>query len=195
MSHYVSHANTNDPDTELGDMNEYRVIIDEKHVIELLSRFREQRITDQWFTVVKTICAAGLVALMAIVLYAAFFLPNKGTSGLILIALVPAFFLFLLLLGPRIDYFFLKRGMKKSPHYGNEAQITVTDSGVSVQTPISHTTLSWSVFTQARRLAHGYLLFSGPSDIYWWPDSALTAGTPDAVALMLRANVTSYVGP
>jgi hypothetical protein len=106
--------------------------------------------------------------------------------------LVLAVFLLLLLQGPRIDYFLLTRRLRKSPFYGDELKIIVSQEGVAVDTQRSQTSLKWSAFTRARRFASGFLLFTGPTAFHWWPDSALAEGTLTEVTSLLRQNVPSY---
>jgi hypothetical protein len=172
-------------------MNEYRVSYDEDYVLSSVERYRRQRQVYPWFVAVKVICALGLAALISIIIYGA--LSTTGKSApLILIALVLVVFLLLLVQGPRIDYFFLKRRLRKSPFYGDELNIRVSSEGVAVNAPKSEMSLKWSAFTRARRFASGFLLFTEPTSFLWWPDSALMQGTPAEVGSLLRQNVPLY---
>ena len=173
-------------------MNEYRVFYDEKYILEGLSQYRGQRKVYPWFVAVKAICFLGLAALLAIIVAVAVRPARGETSGLILIALVPGFFMFLLALGPRIDHFFIKRRLKQSPFYGGETSIAVAEAGVEVKTPKSQAALSWAAFTKAKRLANGFLVTSEPGSFHWWPDSALMTGAPGDVERLLSKNIASY---
>lgn len=176
-------------------MNEYRFIYNEEHVLNAVARIRRQRKVYPWFIAVKAICYLGLAALLALpVLVATKSLTNQPAASLLL-ALIPCFFIFLLALGPKIDYFLLKRSLRRSPFYGGQTVIAVTESGVSVQTPKSHLTLSWGAFTLARRIKDGFLVSLEPGSIQWWPDSALAIGTPTSIGQLLRANIAPYEGP
>jgi hypothetical protein len=115
--------------------------------------------------------------------------PSSKPGVGFLVALVPLTFLFLLALGPRIDYWFMKRRLKKSPFYGNELLINVAESGVSLTTPGSKTELSWSVFTMAHYLSDGILVFLGPSQFEWWPNAALVVGHRGEVERVVRLHV------
>jgi hypothetical protein len=132
------------------------------------------------------------VALLAAIVVLAFRQANANWAALLLLSLVPAFFIFLLLLGPRIDYFLLKRNLKKSPFYGCAVQVEITDAGVSANTSKSQVTMAWSAYTVAKRVANGFMLFSGTSVTNWLPDQALVVGVVGDVELLLRANVRTY---
>ena len=115
-------------------MNEYRVVFDEQYVLAGVSRYRRQRKVYPWFIAVKVLCFLGLAGLLAIVIFAATGPVRGSSAAAVLVALVPGVFLFLLVLGPRIDYFFLKRRLRKSPFYGSETHIVVAHSGLSMKT-------------------------------------------------------------
>ena len=172
-------------------MNEYRVSYDENYVLRSIERYRRQRHVYPWFIAVKIVCALGLAALISVVIYGAMSSPSKS-GPLMLIGLVLGFFLLLLVQGPRIDYFFLKRKLRRSPFYGDELKIRVSAEGVAVNAPKAETSLKWSAFTRARRLAAGFLLFTEPTVFHWWPDSALTQGTPAEVESLLRQHLVAY---
>ena len=174
-------------------MNEYRVLYDEEFVTDAASHYRGRRKVYPWFIVVKALCFLGLTALLVVCLVLAVQAVGRGASGgVFLVSLVPALFIFLLMLGPRVDYALMRRRLKKSPFYGGEAHICVAESGVSVRTPRSDLSLSWAAFTHVKRLANGFMLFSGPDSWYWWPDSALASGTVGDVERLLRISVPSY---
>jgi len=175
-------------------MNEYHFIYDEEYVLGAAFRIRRQRKVYPWFIAVKTVCYLGLAVLLALLVLVAAKSQTGQPAIALLLALVPCFFIFLLLLGPRIDYFLLRRSLKKSPFYGGQTEISVAESGVSVRTPKSNLTLSWAAFTQARRIKDGFLVSLEPGAIQWWPDSALALGTTTSVRDLLRANITSYDG-
>jgi hypothetical protein len=170
-------------------MSQYRFSYDDAYVIDFASRYRRQRRAYPWFTVVRVVCIAGLVALLAVIVVLAVRQPNREWLALLSLSLVPLFFIVLLLLGPRLDFALLKRGIRKSPFFGCEVQIAVSDAGVSVDTPKSQLSLSWSAYTRAKRLATGFILFSGPSPAHWLPDRALVAGTVGDVERLLTAKL------
>lgn len=172
-------------------MNEYCISYTEEYILSSVERYRRQRQVYPWFIAVKIICALGLALLIGIIAYGVLAWP--GNSGpLIFIALALTVFFLLLVQGPRIDYFFLKRRLRRSPFYGDELKILVSREGIVVNTPRSQASLKWSVFTRARRLASGFLLFTEPTAFHWWPDSALAHGTLEEVTDLLRQNVVAY---
>ncbi len=174
-------------------MNRYRVSYNEEYILSSLEQYRRQRKVYPWFIALKIVCALGLALLISIVVYGA--LTFAGRSGpLVLISLVLVVFLLLLVQGPRLDYMLLKRRLRKSPFYGDEINIIVSEEGMSFETPRSKTSLKWSAFTYARRGAHGFLAFTDPKAAHWLPDSSLTSGVPAEVELLLRKNIVAFEG-
>lgn len=174
-------------------MNRYRVSYNEKYILSSLEQYRRQRKVYPWFIAVKIACALGLALLIAIVAYGA--LTFTGNSGpLALISLVLVVFLLLLVQGPRLDYMLLKRRLRKSPFYEDEINILVSEEGMSFETPRSQTSLKWSAFTSATRVAHGFLAFTDPKSAHWLPDSALTSGAPADVEFLFRKNIVAFEG-
>lgn len=172
-------------------MNEYRVTYNEDYVLSSLDRYRRQKRVYPWFILTKVICALGLALLLAIIIYGV--VSTSGQAApLILIAVVISTFLVLLLQGPRLDYFFVKRRLRKSSFYGDDIRFGVSDSGVCISTPKSESALQWSAFTKATRLGGGILVFSAPTVFYWWPDEALSTGTVDEVKELAKANIRNY---
>lgn len=175
-------------------MNQYRFAFDESYAISSVSSYRRQRKVYPWFIAVKVVCFLGLAALLALIVVAAVGQAHTNSATMLLVSLVPALFIVLLLMGPRLDYLVLKRRLKKSPFYGEEVQFAVADAGVSVNTPKSQSSLSWSAFTAAKRVSSGYLLFSGPTVFHWLPDEALTGGSVADVQRLLQHNIRTYEG-
>lgn len=171
-------------------MNEYRFSYDSDYVLRSSERYRRQRHVYPWFIAVKAFCGLGLAALLGVVVYGAL---NTGGNAvpLVVIATVLGTFILLLVQGSRIDYFFLKRRLKKSPFYRDDIQVELSDSGVCVSSARSQTALQWSAFTKARRLSDGFLVFVGPTVFFWWPDAALTAGALDEVKRLLEAKISA----
>ena len=139
---------------------------------------------------VKAICALGLTAILALVIVVSVQGTSKRAEGLLL-GLIPVTFLVLLALGPKIDYWLVKRRLRKSPFYGNELVVTVADSGVSLETPKSKAEVSWSAFTKAHYVSDGILIFLGPSQFEWWPNLRLVVGHTSEVEGLVRRHVAA----
>ena len=165
-------------------MNQYRFVFDEAYVVGSADSYRRQKRVYPWFVMVKVICALGLSLLIAAIAYGTF-LSGGRLAPLVLVVHVLGTFMFLLVLGPRIDYLFLKRRLKQSPFYGDETLIEVSEAGVSVNTQRSQTMLQWSAFSTARRIADGFLVFTEPKAFLWWPDTALAVGSVADVERLL----------
>jgi hypothetical protein len=174
-------------------MNEYHITFDEQYVVDSLDCYRRQRHVYPWFIAVKFLCGLGLAALLGIIVFGV--ITTTGNSApLIVIGAVLCAFLFFLAMGPRLDYFFLKRRLKKSPFYGDQIRIEISDDGVVVKTERSVSALQWSAFTKAKRTNSGFLVFTEPTQFHWWPDAFLVAGEPRHVDKLLKRKVALYQG-
>jgi hypothetical protein len=172
-------------------MNKYRYINDESYLIEALFQYKKQRTVYPWFIAVKVICVLGLVVLLAAAVDV--IVEEQSYSPLVWISFfVLLFFVAALFAGPKFDYFFVKRRLKKSPFYGDETLLTLVDNGISVKTQKYQTSLSWSACTMAKRRPSGFLLFLGANNFYWLPDQALIAGDVSDVQRLFSVNIRAY---
>ena len=161
-------------------MIKYSIKYDEEFVIESLEQFRAVKYRQLSRVFIKSIGLVGLIALFAFCIYIKFYS----------IAAIFAFFIALLLAGPRFDYWLMKRRLRKSPFYNQMMQIEVSTEGVVIKSDISEVKLSWQVFTQYVSNKKGFLLQSGKSDDFWWPNASITEGT----LLEVEALIKQYVG-
>ena len=165
-------------------MPEYRIRFTEDHLVEMASRYRKQSYARLWLSPIKLLCFLGLAALFAITAYNFILVPS----------VVVGVFLLLLAVGPRIDYWLMRRRFRSSPFYDCEMHISLSTDGLTSTDPKTRLELKWSAFTKAYRFVDGFLLFSGPQIAYWWPDSALSDGTIADVERLLRDHVPEYRG-
>lgn len=171
-------------------MNEYRVSFDEEYVTTSVAWFRTQRNIHPWPIALQTLGAISITILLAASVCGT--LAVTGKPGLLILVVMVLSIGLLLLQSPRIDLLLLERKLRKSPFYGRRLRIMVSDEGVCVAAASSRTTFTWLAFKRARRVASGYLLFTGPTAFQWWPDKALASGTQAEVAQLLRRNVGVY---
>ena len=148
-----------------------------------------------WVLVVKSICFVGLAALLLLIIVLGLNSTRTGNGAVFLLALVPALFMALLVWGHKIDYVFQRRRFKRSPFYGGETLVTVADSGVTIRTPKSNTSVAWAGFNTASRLPDGFLIVSDPNYYLWWPDKSLTEGSAADVDLLLQKHLGGRPGP
>ena len=160
----------------------YTVKTDEVLLEEYLQRVRAQSASRFGLYGLKVICYLGLLALIAISLWGRVFALSA----------IPAFFLALLLAGPRFDYWWAKRRLRKSPFYGRSATATLNAAGYTEVSSLSSQTLAWDAFTKAVRMEDGFLLALGPNQWHWLPDRALVAGTVAEVEQFLKEKVGAY---
>jgi hypothetical protein len=158
---------------------EYEFVCDEAYWLEAYARHRQQRKTRYWFLPLKFICAVGLLALIALCVFA------KVYFVAVLVGLIAV----LLLASPKIDPWLTKRRMRKSPLFGLRTHITLSEAGFADSDEKSRTQLAWSVFRAVRRFPDGFMLFSGPWIFYWLPDKGLKSGTVSMVEELVRKHV------
>jgi hypothetical protein len=131
-----------------------------------------------------TLMELGLGALIAVILWARVFV----------VAGVLTVFLGMLFAGPRIDYWVMKRNLRKSPFYLREITATLDERGYSEVGELSTSMLTWAVFTKVFRVEDGFLLQYGPKAFHWLPDRTLVQGTVGEVEALLRSAVAEYAG-
>jgi hypothetical protein len=165
-------------------MAEYAFQYSEQHLVTSASRYRQHVLTRFWLSPFKLVGFVGLAALLVFGLYNSLVVP----SAIFAAALV------LLILGPRIDYWVMKRRFRRSPFYNSDVRILVTPDGIVSSDAISRVELAWSAFTKARRFPDGLLVVLGQAQFYWLPDSALHTGTVSEVENLLRLNIARYLG-
>lgn len=107
-----------------------------------------------------------------------------------------AFFIsliFLLFFSRRIDYWIMKRRLKKSPFNNSRLQVSLTQEGFHAISDKSDVSLKWSAFTRAVRFRDGFLLLQGPSAFNWLPQSAMIEGSVEEVDRLLKEQTLNYV--
>ena len=163
---------------------EYRYKYAADLMIEGLRRYRRRHHQRYWLPWLKGVSFVGLVVFVAFSIYARLWFPG----------FVFAFFLVLLLSGPRLDFFILRRRHRKSPFFNSNVVVQLSESGCIVADANSRSELSWSLFTGGHRFDDGFLVLHGPQQFQWWPDVCLTAGSIQEVDAMLRSRVQAFCG-
>jgi hypothetical protein len=164
-------------------MATYIIEVNEGFVVESLERYRAQTLRRFGRVSVKIVCFLGLALLFGICVWAKIYY----------VAALLAFFIALLLVGPRIDYWVMKWRLRKSPFYQHKMRIEVQKEGFKETSEISTTELKWPAFTRAVRLKDGFLVFSGPRHFHWWPDAALVEGRVQDIELLLQEKLANGV--
>lgn len=157
-------------------MPKYRIHWTEDYLIECYVRYRAQSPKRMWLVPLKIIGFLGLALLLAGGVY------EKSFA----LAAVPGFFLLLLLAGPRFDYMLMKRRFRHSPFYNNHVVVELTEAGYKSESESGKAEMPWRTFTKAHRMPDGFLLLTGPSLTYWWPDSSLAEGTISDIEQLLQ---------
>lgn len=81
---------------------------------------------------------------------------------------------------------------KRSPGFGSEVTLTLSEAGVALGNN-PQPTLAWSTYPSAVRFPDGILL-KRPGSIRWLPDSAIIGGTAaEATALIASKTLIRYI--
>lgn len=163
-------------------MSTFAFRVTEDHMTHGFSRFRSAKRVSLFLWPVKALCFLGLGALILLSLVNKLWVPLAILSP----------FGVLLALGPRLDYWFFKRRLRKSPFYLSDVEIAISQEGCLSTDSKSRVELKWSVFTGAVRFADGFLLLIGPQQFYWWPNAALIQGSASDVNDLLRHCISNY---
>src|SRR5262245_37207355 len=116
----------------------YNLKLTDDYVVEAHTKHRG-RGRAHWFRwPLKLICGLGLIALGALGTYA-------DAAALVGFA---AFMLFLLLLGPRIDYSVLRRRWRRVPRFNEEMKIEVSEKRIASSSARSSATADWSAYVR-----------------------------------------------
>ncbi len=162
-------------------MIRYSTEIDEALLVESAERFRAQSAGRFGRYGLKIICALGLGIFLMIALWARVWV----------VAVVVLLFVGLLLVGPRIDFWLMKRRLRMSPFYRQRLEVCLSPEGFSEVGKLSKTELAWAAFTGVVRVEDGFLIFSGPKVFHWLPDRALIEGDLSQAESLLREHIES----
>jgi hypothetical protein len=158
----------------------YSITLTDKHIVEMYAQHRTQQKALLWLAwPMKIICAFGLLALLALGVFAEiYFLIGFA-----------AFFLALLAIGPRFDYWLMRRRWRRHPQFNESLRVEATDAGLTFATPKTSGTADWSAYTSAVSRPLGVLLYSTKWDYLWLPDSAIVEGTTVELRDLLRSKL------
>jgi len=156
----------------------YSIPLTEDHIVRTYAQHRALQTSRLWLMwPIKLLCALGLVGLLGLGIFA----------KLYAIAVFAIFFLALLAMGPRFDYWSMRRRWRRHPQFNKQMQIVASEDGVTFATPTSSGNFQWPAHTRGVVRPAGVILYTSPADYYWLPDDAITIGTPAEVRELLRA--------
>lgn len=158
----------------------YSIPLIEDHMVETYAQHRMQQRALRWVAwPMKIVCAVGLIALLALGLYA----------QIHFLVAFSALLLALLAMGPRFDYLSMRRRWRRHPQFNETLRIEVGDSGLAFATPKSTSIVQWSAYTSAVARSSGVLLYATKWDYYWLPDKAIIEGSSAQVRDLLRSKL------
>lgn len=130
----------------------------------------------------KLVCFLGLGGLLALAVY----------GRLWVISAAFGFFFFLLVLGPRLDYWVALRRLKRSDQFASKTEVTLSDTGIEMTSPFGSANLKWNFLRRVVRRKTGFILFFDQDPPRWWPDASLVEGRKESVEDMFRRNTPAY---
>ena len=158
----------------------YTIPLTDDHIVETYAQHRTQQKALLWLAwPMKIICALGLLALLGVGVFAKVYF----------VAAFAAFFLLLLAMGPRFDYWSMRRRWRRHPQFNELLRIEAADSGLTFTTPKSSGSAQWSVYTSAVARPQGVLLYSTKWEYFWLPDKAIAEGSAAEVRDLLRSKL------
>jgi len=163
---------------------EYKFRYDEAYVVEALKHYRRQHHSRRWLWFLKLVGYLGLGALVAVGIYA------KSIP----LTTIFVFFIALLAVGPHLDYWWVRRQLRKSPSFHSEVLVRFTEDHYYGQDANGHGELLWRAFVKGFRFRDGILLFTSPQQFHWLPDSGISVGSASAASSLLLTKVTKYYG-
>jgi hypothetical protein len=144
-----------------------------QHLINTLTRYRSQhsgRRVWLWFRYV----AAVIFLFVAVV---GLFIPQYAASAFMVALAIFMFF------PHKIDDYLASRSFRKSPQFGAQQILHLSDDGFRAESEIEKTELKWTAFSKAVIFHDGVLLYRGPKMVNWIPDHTLDR---DGDALRIR---------
>lgn len=166
----------------LCDMPIFEFTFSDAFLIEMFRRYRRSKRLAPYATLLKVFLGLCLTGLMVLCVHGKIY----GAAPILSV------FLVLLIFARRIDEFRMGRRFRKSPYRDERIRIQLSADGFDAKGTKSSAQLSWAVFTGARRLEDGFLLFQGPGVFNWLPLRAITEGTVEEAEELIRTNVSDY---
>ena len=160
----------------------YTLRLSDDYVIEAYSRHRSYRNVRWLRWHIKVLCAAGLLVLLSLGIFAKIYA----------ITIVPVFFLALLAAGPRFDYWVVRHRWRRHPQFNAEVRVDISEDSISFTSEKSSGTSQWSAYTGGRQHPTGVMLYSADWDYRWFPDAAITSGTPEHARVIFRSQLRQY---
>ena len=159
----------------------YSISLTDDHMIETYAQHRTQQRALQYLAwPLKILCALGLLALLAVGIY----------GEVVVLIGFASFFLFLLAVGPRFDYWFMRYRWKRHPQKNELLRVEVASSGISFATQKSSGTAQWNAYTKAVARPSGVLIYSSGWEYFWLPDEAITEGTAAEMRELVESKLT-----
>lgn len=161
---------------------EYRIHANNDFYTEAFKRYRASKRFRHLFSLVKVVGFLFFV-------FAAWVTISQNEYIYALITVLAAL---VILFSRQIDYFVLMRNLRKSPHLNEELLCRFDEDGLQIHSDKIDMRATWDIFTEAKRMDDGFLLFQGPKLFNWLPDGALVdRGDLKDMRLLLRKKIST----
>jgi hypothetical protein len=152
----------------------------------LADAYRQQekiRVARKILTSIKVLCLVMMVALDALLVAKALYIPALVTVSLTL----------LLIFSRSFDRYVLARRRKSSPFWNKTVRVEMDDDGFRESSDLISSEVRWDAFTRCVALPDGFLLYHGPTIWRWLPFSAFVDNpSPELVREFLKSKVRKY---
>ena len=163
-------------------MVEYKINANEDYVVETWKRHFMCSKTRTPVLMLKI--ALGLMLFLLIIFSLS--LPDYLMTCLMTVLLI------LLIFGKTIDYWRMKKSVKKHPLLLKTHNLQLSEAGIASNHETGQGNTTWQAFEKAIRLDDGFLLYQGPKVFFWLPDIALTSGNLDDAKAWIQTRITQY---
>jgi hypothetical protein len=159
----------------------YSIPLSEDYIVETYEQHRALQKT-RWLLMwpIRVLCAIGLLGLFALGVYAKIYF----------IAAFASFFLGLLAVGPRFDYWIMRRRWRRHPRFNEQLRLEIAEDGVSYHTKNSSGSAQWTAYSKGVIRPQGVILYSSQWDYEWLPDEAIVTGTPAEIRDLLKTKLS-----
>jgi uncharacterized protein YhhL (DUF1145 family) len=163
-------------------MIKYNFKIDDKFIIDGFKRYRRQHALRSTWLFSKIFLTIFFIILSVISIY------HGDYNLLLFIAIVIAFMHF----GHRIEYLIIRRRLRKTPHFNENIEIALSESGYHSFSSKAEARAKWSIFTKVVAFRDGLLLFQGPRLYHWLPTAKILEGAVENLVDLVKTNIENY---
>ena len=150
----------------------YDIEYNDEYVILSMDKYRAITKSKPVRIILKSIAMVGLLGLLVIFIGIGF----SGKPAVLVFSLLPILLLFLLHIGPKIDYWLIRKKLMASPFFNKNMTVVLSENGYSCNTDISKLELLWEAIDKLIFLEDGILVFIDGNNFSFLPKEQLKNG-------------------